>query len=168
MRSTLLVVSVGAVACLGLAACERGADEPSGAATADQGQTPEFAQVYTVRGQIQSLPDPADPRAELQIHHEEIPEFVGASGETVGMRAMTMPFPTLAPGVSLEGLSIGDKIRFTFGVVWVEGTSRRYPTWTVTAIEPLPPETELQFTQTAEPAAEPAAEDNTLEAIGPG
>lgn len=119
-----------------------GGGEASGSGgAAEQG----FAQIYTTRGVVRALPDPSNPASEFQIQHEEIPEFVNGQGETVGMRTMTMPFPTLADGVSLEGLAVGDKITFTFGVVWVQGASRPYPRWTVTAIEKLPPEAELEL-----------------------
>ena len=68
-----------------------------------------------------------------------------------------MPFPTIAEGVSLDALHEGDKVRFTFGVVWEQGqnTGRRIPHWTVTAIEPLPPETELTFSSVPEPEPRP-------------
>jgi len=106
---------------------------------------PEFEQEYTVRGIIRSLKDPARPNSELQIHHEEIPEFVNGAGEVSGMHAMTMPFPSVADGVSMAGIEVGDKVRFTFGVSWtpVQGTTRRVPAWTITEIEELPAETEL-------------------------
>lgn len=107
--------------------------------------TPVFEQTYTVRGIIRTLPSPGNPNSELQIHHEEIPEFVNGAGKTSGMHAMTMPFPSLASGVSMSGIEVGDKVRFTFGVAWspVEGTTRRIPAWTITQIEELPADTTL-------------------------
>lgn len=72
-------------------------------------------QSYEVRGVVAQLP--AGGGSELMIEHEAIPDFVGASGDTVGMNAMTMGFPT-AKGVSLEGLAAGDSVRFTFEVRW--------------------------------------------------
>ncbi|MEZ6234331.1 MAG: copper-binding protein [Phycisphaerales bacterium] len=140
-RSVLLAVVVAAT----LAACSN-----------DQPPQPAFEQVYTVRGIISELPTPDRPNLDLQIHHEAIPEFVNGAGEQVGMNAMTMPFPTLAQGVTLDGLEEGDKIRFTFGVVWEQGTAgRRFPHWTVTAIEELPAETELTFSSPPEPQPQP-------------
>ncbi len=107
--------------------------------------TPAFEQTYTVRGIIRSLKHPSRPNSELQIHHEEIPEFVNGAGQTAGMHAMTMPFPSLASEVSMSGVDVGDKVRFTFGVSWtqVQGTTRRIPAWSITAIEELPADTVL-------------------------
>ena len=80
-------------------------------AETDQGPV----QIYDVRGVVAQLP--AGPGKELMIEHEEIPDFVGASGDTVGMEEMTMGFP-VAEGVSLEGFAVGDSVRFTFEVRW--------------------------------------------------
>jgi Cu/Ag efflux protein CusF len=71
---------------------------------------------YIVNGVIESLPRPGKPGSQLIIHHEEIPDFVGKSGSK-GMKEMSMPFP-LGAGVSLDGLSVGDKVRFDFSVDW--------------------------------------------------
>lgn len=108
-----------------------------------------YAQEYTTRGVIQALPGADRPGTDLSIQHEAIPEFVNGAGETVGMRTMTMPFPHLAPGVKLDGLAAGDKVRFTFGVTWspstTPGATRLIPSWTVTMIEKLPPDTALEL-----------------------
>ena len=56
--------------------------------------------VYTVRGRIESLPDPSKPASDFRVHHEAIDNFVGLSGK-LGMDSMPMSFP-LAKGVSLE------------------------------------------------------------------
>lgn len=124
----------------------------AGMALGSCSRTPEpvaaFDQVYTTRGIIRALPDPDRPGAGLSIQHEEIPEFVNGAGESVGMRSMTMPFPTLADGVSLEGLEAGDRVRFTFGVTWspaASGSTRPIPGWTLTHIEELPADTRLDF-----------------------
>lgn len=124
---------------------------------------PAFDQIYTTRGVIRALKDPSNPASELSIQHERIPEFVNGAGEVSGMASMTMPFPTLAPGVSLDGIALGDKVRFTFGVTWNQGVSARYPTWTITAIEKLPPETELVFRAPPAPApdVEPSHEPDS-------
>ncbi|MEM7577425.1 MAG: copper-binding protein [Planctomycetota bacterium] len=90
---------------------------------------------YDVRGFIVTLPDPANPASDLQIDHEEIPDFVNAQGEVSGMKAMVMPFP-LAPGVSLDGLSVDDPVAFTFAVNWDAQGSRP---WELTAITKLDP-----------------------------
>jgi Cu/Ag efflux protein CusF len=98
---------------------------------------------YTVRGQIAQLPDPAKPSATLQIKHEAIDDFAGRDG-SLGMDSMTMPFP-LAPGVSLEGLAVGDIVEFVFELDWSAS-----PTYRVTRIAELPADTALVFT-TAKP-----------------
>ncbi|QYU66420.1 copper-binding protein [Leptolyngbya sp. 15MV] len=118
--------------------CERRSDSTSSAPPASPQRGP-ADQVYTVRGQIVALPDPTKPASQLQIHHEEIPNFVGAQGTVVGMKEMTMPFP-LAPGVSLEGLAVGDKVEFTFDV-WLKPRM----TYHLSKIGKLPPDTALNF-----------------------
>lgn len=96
----------------------------------------EHAVAYTVRGRIVSLPDPARPAAELQIHHEELPSFM-SGGEVVGMSAMIMPFRDIAQGVSLAGLRVGQAVTFTFHVEY-DPDSQMPVGVLVTAISPLP------------------------------
>ena len=96
-------------------------------------------QVYTVRGQIATLPDPAKPASELMIRHEEIPDFVNKDGKVVGMNSMIMPF-TPAPGVSLKDLKIGDKVEFVFEVRWKPRMLSQ-----LTGIKTLPEDTVLDF-----------------------
>jgi hypothetical protein len=97
---------------------------------------------YTVRGEVQQLPDPADARKEFMVRHEEIPEFKGPQGQ-LGMKAMVMPFP-LGEGFKADGLSMGQKITLTFTVEFDTATDRpkRYyaDSWT-----PLDPATALDF-----------------------
>lgn len=95
---------------------------------------------YTTRGVVAMMPDPANPMSELQIRHERIPDFKNAAGEEVGMNAMQMAFP-LAPGVSLEGLTVGQPIAFEWRVIY-SSNGRRYE---ITSIEPLPEGTELDL-----------------------
>ena len=87
---------------------------------------------YTVKGRVEQLPDPRVPGSMFQVHHEDIPGFVRQDG-TLGMNAMTMPFPP-APGVSLEGLSVGDEVELTFEVLW-----DRIPPQQATAVRKLAP-----------------------------
>jgi hypothetical protein len=94
---------------------------------------------YTVRGEVSALPRPGQPGSELLIHHETVPDFVDSSGKTVEMQSMTMPF-SLADGVSLVGISRGDKVELTFEVRW-----HGAPPLQLTAIHKLPPDTELDF-----------------------
>lgn len=94
--------------------------------------------IYTVRGRIAGLPAADKPGSGLQIEHEPIDNFVGMDGSK-GMDSMTMPFP-LAKGVSLDGLSIDDKVEFTFEVRW-----KSQPRMQLTKIVKLPVGTELHF-----------------------
>lgn len=93
---------------------------------------------YTVRGVVKQLPIKDNPRTSLQIHHEAIPTFA-KGGKVIGMHEMTMEFP-LGPGVSLEGIKVGDKVEFDFEVV--ESPSTRYY---VTRIVGLAAETKLNL-----------------------
>jgi Cu/Ag efflux protein CusF len=114
-----------------------GADSASSQA-ADAGSS-QGVDVYTVRGEITQLPDPDREGSELMVRHEPMPEFKNAKGEVVGMGAMTMPFP-LAEGVSVDGLSVGDKVSLTFEVQFEPSTS-----FQTTQITKLPEGTELDF-----------------------
>lgn len=78
---------------------------------------PKPPDVYTIRGEINRLPDPERRPRELWIHHEAVPTFKDSDGEVVGMEAMTMPFP-LAEEVGLEGLAVGDRVEFVLEVRW--------------------------------------------------
>ncbi|QDU72202.1 copper-binding protein [Mucisphaera calidilacus] len=113
-----------ATSLLTLAACEE---------QTPQGET----QVYTVRGEVVSLPSPAN--ANMSIMHEAIPTFVDKKGEVVGMETMTMPFP-VASDVSLEGIEPGDPVEFVFVMDWNKGG------YELTSIIELPAETELDLT----------------------
>ena len=124
---------VGAAALLvAIAACGPAGDE-AGAPSADGAG----ARAYEVRGILQSLPDPDSGAGELRVRHEAIPDLVGAGGEVEGMAAMTMPFPVDA-AVDLAGFAAGDVVRFTLTVDWQAPRPVA-----VTALEKLPPETEL-------------------------
>ena len=106
----------------------------------------EDVHVYTVRGVIRRMPDPAMPgRPELQILHEAIPNWVNSEGYETGMQGMTMPF-LVADGVSLDGFEPGSRVQFTFEVDWEESTML------LTEIEPYE-ETEGN----AEPNSSPAS-----------
>lgn len=148
MRSLALPVLV----CLALAplvACSSDPPSPEAEATAD---------VYSTRGVVRALPDPAKPGSELQIRHEELPEFKSIDGEVVGMKSMTMPFPIDAS--MLDGVAVGDRVSFDFEVRWTGS-----PPMEVTRLEVLPPETRLEFEQTEEPILEaPLGEDTEASA----
>jgi hypothetical protein len=67
---------------------------------------------YTVRGEVRALPGAGHARNEIVVKHEAIPEYRDETGKVVGMDAMTMPF-YLAPGVSADGLKVGDKVELS-------------------------------------------------------
>lgn len=102
-------------------------------------------QTYTTRGVIMALPGPNRAKQFLQIHHEEIPEFVGRSGSVVGMKEMIMDFPDVASGEVVRGFAVGDAVRFTFEVRW-KGTPRTL----VTKVEKLPAGEELELSKVVE------------------
>lgn len=109
--------------------------------------------VYLVRGLIIGLPDPKKPGSDLQLRHERIPDFKDASGATIGMNAMIMPFP-IAKGVTLEGFKEGDKVEFTFAA-WMQPGQRG---WELRSISKLDSETPLDFTAAGPaPVSKPAA-----------
>jgi hypothetical protein len=88
-------------------------------------------QAYTVRAVVTALPNP--PKQALLLHHEAIPQFVGADGKVIGMASMEMEFPVLAPGVSLQGIAAGDKIEFTLEMRW-----KSAPRYQIGSIKKLP------------------------------
>jgi len=130
-----LTLLTGVLACQLIWACSR-EDSPE-----PQHQPPAQAIVhtYSLRGRIVSLPDPSNPASELRIHHEAIDDFKNAQGQPAPMKAMTMSFPP-APGVSLDGLAVGDIVQFVFRVQWE-------PTYEMgtTSIRKLPADTQLSF-----------------------
>ncbi|MGE3562667.1 MAG: copper-binding protein [Phycisphaerales bacterium] len=75
---------------------------------------------YTMRGIVVALPttdaETAAKRRPLRIHHEPVHPFHNREGKDVGMGEMTMEFPYLKKGVSLEGVKVGSKIEFTMRV----------------------------------------------------
>jgi Cu/Ag efflux protein CusF len=95
--------------------------------------------MYTVRGIVEKLPAAEGPDKSLYIHHAAIADFRDENGKTVGMMAMTMPFP-VGDGVSLDGIEPGDPVEFTFSVRWRPETGYK-----VTAIHELPAGTVIHF-----------------------
>lgn len=119
--ATGVVVSLCALA-LFVPACQQASD-PSSAQVEEAHNHPEHTscdvRAFTTRGKIVTLPDPANPATELQIHHEHIPDFIGWDGQlhinsdgVPGMKAMTMPFD-VAFNSMLDGLAVGDKVELT-------------------------------------------------------
>ena len=150
----VLGAAIVAGLCAGLPACEKKAAQAAPAARAEMGPP---AQEYTVRGEVVSLPDPANPASDFQVRHEAIDNFVDGNGKVVGMGAMVMPFP-LAEGVSLEGLKAGDVVEVDFAVWW---KPRRH--WEATRVEKLPADTTLEFRP-----AQPPTPATMIEAGEPG
>jgi hypothetical protein len=139
------VAAAAAVALLfGCSNHDQGAQQP---APTHNAATAPVVHTYTVRGVVVTVPTAARPLDDLEIRHEHIPDYKKRDGEVYvnakgvrGMVSMTMGFP-VAEGVSLEGIAPGDKVRFVFVTTWGES----YPSYEVTEIEKLPPETELNF-----------------------
>jgi Cu/Ag efflux protein CusF len=117
----------------------------SGSAGGDSAKTAK-AQVHTIRGQVVRLPDPASGDRSLTLAHEAIDNFAGRDGKVTGMDPMTMPF-TVAQGVSLDGIAVGDVVEFKLRVDWeAEGEPTE-----ITEVKELPPGTQLVFRE-AKPA----------------
>jgi Cu/Ag efflux protein CusF len=125
MNAARTCARLAAVACLALA-CRDEAPRPV---------APE-ARRYTVRGEVVRLPGDGQP--ELLVRHEPIPDFADRTGATVGMAAMTMPFP-VDRGVSLDGVAPGDKVRLRFRMDWARNDLA------VEEIAELPPGTALEL-----------------------
>lgn len=94
---------------LSLAACDSrqpaGKAEPAAAAPTR----------YTVRAELVALPEPGARVREVELRHEAIDDFRDGSGAVVGMDAMVMPF-ALEPGVSLDGVGLGDAVEVVLAV----------------------------------------------------
>jgi len=116
----------------------------SGGAAAPEASAREGVQtvVYTVRGRVTMLPDPAKPASEFMAFHEPIPAFRNPDG-SLGMRSMNMAFPP-GPGLSLAGVSVGDAVGITFEVDYDEQSGRLLESRT-TRVERLPADTPLDL-----------------------
>ncbi len=151
---SLLAITAGLTAC-----SDR--SEPSGTNTADG-----VVRVDTyedILGIVATLPEAGKPGSEFKIHHEHIPEFKTKEGGVFvtadgvpGMKSMVMSFP-LGEEITLEGLEVGDKVRFSFDVNW-GGT----PPWVVTKVEEIDPGTEIDFANKVE-GVTPTVDTNKTE-----
>lgn len=103
-----------AAAALLLNACFAGCSETSPPPSRARSEVP--VRSYTVEGVIEAMPRPDRPGTQLIILHEEIADFVASDGR-VGMKKMAMPFP-VGPGVTLDGLSVGDPVVVRFTTDW--------------------------------------------------
>jgi Cu/Ag efflux protein CusF len=113
------------------------ASEPSSDTASDDPAKAENSMDYTVRGVLVSEPTPDGSSSVLRIQHESIPDMVGHNGEVSGMDAMTMQFAT-RDGLSVEELSVGDKIEFDLNIDWDSNPALR-----IMEIRPLTADTEL-------------------------
>jgi hypothetical protein len=155
MKAPLSAVAIAAACFFVCVACDRGVDTSGPASGPQNANEPApLTHTYHTRGIIQSLPEANKPTAELMIQHEAINDFVDGKGAVVGMNAMTMPFPRLAPGVTLDGLAVGDKIAFSFTNTWTGPETARKPAWVVDNVSKLPAETELIFGKKVTPVPE--------------
>jgi Cu/Ag efflux protein CusF len=100
---------------------------------------PPAADVYTVRGVVEKLPQASGPERDLYVHHAPIPDFRDERGAVVGMMSMTMPFP-LSSEVPLAGIAPGDAVEFTFTVRWKPRSG-----YEITRIRKLPAGTVIDF-----------------------
>lgn len=95
---------------------------------------------YTTRGRIDRMPKSTGIARDLAIHHEALTAFYNREGKNVGMQVMVMDFPSIAAGVSLDGLKVGDVVVFDFDVDWASKD-----VWTVTRLKRLPHDTPLDL-----------------------
>lgn len=130
---------VAMLSVLPLSGCRREPEPAGGRAGGTSAGLGPADQKYTTRALVVALPD-AGSRQPLMLHHEEIPEFVGKSGEIIGMKEMVMPFEQIAPDISLDGVLPGDKIGLDFEVRW-----KQRPRTLVTRLEKLDPATVLHI-----------------------
>lgn len=152
MAAAVFFVTYFAARNLGGGSATRGPSDSTAAESNSTGSSsaaskPEVSnevQSYDTLGRIISLPS-KDGKRPLEIHHEEIPHFLGRDGTKVGMKEMIMPFHDLSAGVSLEGFKPGDSVRFTFEVRW--NTS---PRTLVTKLTPLEPGVTLKLSEIVE------------------
>ncbi len=115
---------------------------------------------YTTRARVESLPDPSRIGSEFMVMHEPVDTFFDPRMEkTVGMSSMSMPFSNLAPGVTLQGLAVGDAIEMTFGVWYkpdpVDAARKVIDTFAVQKLSKLPSGTELKFGRASPPLGTP-------------
>lgn len=165
MKTPFAAVALAAAVCFSLQSCTKepapptegsapaqpGSGDPSNPPAPASAASP-LTHTYHTRGIIESLPEAGKPTLELMIRHEAINDFVDGAGAVVGMNAMTMPFPRLDDGVTLQGLAIGDKVAFSFTNTWSGPAGSRRPDWVINSLTKLPADTELVFGKKQTPA----------------
>lgn len=97
---------------------------------------------HTVQGVVKLWPAIAQPGngKTVVVLHQSIPQFKDQEGNVVGMMAMPMPF-TLSKGLDVNGIGVGSKVEFTFGVFWKEPNPTR-----ILTIKKLPDDTQIKYT----------------------
>ncbi|MFN5943528.1 MAG: hypothetical protein ACK5P8_03940 [Phycisphaerae bacterium] len=134
------LIAVSVLAAVALAGCNRTPPPPplsEGRMTFLRPLTaPEYT--YTTRGVITGLPGRGT--LYVQVHHEEIPEFVNKAGEKTGMKEMIMDMPNAIPDVKLDEFAIGDKVSMTFEVRY-----KTDPRMVITKIEKLSADTAMNL-----------------------
>ena len=103
---------------------------------------------YTVRGQVEKLPDTASGERELTVRHEAIDDFTSRDGQVTGMDSMAMGF-ALAPEASVEGVAPGDVIELKLRVDWEAENPAEISQ--ITEVRKLPPGTKLDFREAKPP-----------------
>ena len=109
------------------------------------GDEPDPIDVYQVRGVVTALPNPENMGADLRVHHEAIPEFIGYDGTAQPMPEMDMAFPAPAGVVPID-LSVGDKVAIQLEVN--RGKNRGYR---ATRVRPLASDTPLDLQRAEDP-----------------
>ncbi len=106
----------------------------------------ENAKVYTVRGQVEKLPE-GEGTPMLSLRHEAIDDYASRDGQVMGMDSMSMPF-VVGGEASTEGIAVGDVIEFKLRVDWEAEEPVE-----ITEIRELPPGTRLTFREAASAGA---------------
>ncbi len=97
---------------------------------------------HTARGEVTQIPESDDSGSQFMVRHEPIMGMVDQDGNSLNMdTTMNMPFFPADESL-IEGLTVGDKITMTITLDW-----DKVPAMQVTAIDKLPAETELNFTE---------------------
>lgn len=122
------------LALVGISLAGMGCGQPKD--SADESPAPRS---YQLRGTVRQISDADTAQAQVWIHHEAVPDFVGIDGKVQPMKAMTMPFSVSDPS-EISSLTPGTKVAFELTVDW----SADVP-GLITAIDTLPEDTVLAF-----------------------
>jgi Cu/Ag efflux protein CusF len=142
-RPLLALLAVSSLLLLLLAGC--GGPKASQKGGQEDGKN---ARTYTVRGQVEKLPDTAAGDRELTVRHEAIDNFTSRDGRVMGMDSMAMGF-ALAPETSIDGVAPGDVIELKLRVDWEAENPAEISQ--ITEVRKLPPGTKLDFREAKPP-----------------